>query len=302
MPKAFISYAWENEEHRAWVKEFADRLLADGVEAILDQYDLSLGDRLPQFMEESVTLADYVLVVCTPTYKEKADARIGGVGYEGHIISGELYSKRNERKFIPVLKNGDIEECMPTFLKGKLAIDLKDGFDCDGYRDLVSTLLHVKRKPPVRRTQRTTSVFSTESDTSTEEPIRIVGIIVDEVTEPRNDGTRGCALYQVPFRLSRVPSSIWKEFFLRTWDMPPVWSSMHRPGIASVSGDRIILDGTTIEEVRDVHRETLIRCVEKANELEIQYLESLRKEEERKRKQREIHAANVKRIADEISF
>ncbi len=37
-------------------------------------------------MERSITGSDYVLIVCTPTYKQKADARVGGVGYEGHII------------------------------------------------------------------------------------------------------------------------------------------------------------------------------------------------------------------------
>lgn len=72
MAKAFISYAWESEEHRARVKALADRLLADGIEAIVDQYDLELGDRLPQFMEQSVRSSDYVLIVCTPAYKQKA--------------------------------------------------------------------------------------------------------------------------------------------------------------------------------------------------------------------------------------
>ena len=72
MTKVFISYAWESEERRAWVKALADRLLADGVEAIVDQYDLELGDRLPQFMEQSVRSSDYVLIVCTPAYKQKA--------------------------------------------------------------------------------------------------------------------------------------------------------------------------------------------------------------------------------------
>ena len=72
MTKVFISYAWESEEHRARVKALADRLLADGIEAIVDQYDLELGDRLPQFMEQSVRSSDYVLIVCTPAYKQKA--------------------------------------------------------------------------------------------------------------------------------------------------------------------------------------------------------------------------------------
>lgn len=302
MPKVFISYAWESEEHRAWVRALADRLLADGIEAIVDQYDLGLGDRLPQFMEESVTSADYVLIVCTPAYKAKADARVGGVGYEGHIISDELYSTRNERKFIPVLKGGAPAECIPAFLAGKLGVDLGDGFDGENYENLVATLFHAKRKPSVKGLRYSSTASNAAPAGSLGDPIRVVGIIVDEVTEPRNDGTPGCALYRVPFRLSRTPSSLWRRLFLQTWDMPPRWSSMHRPGIASVSGDKIILDGTTIEEVRDVHRETLLLCVDKANELESQYLEQQRKEEERKRMQREKHKRDVMRIANDITF
>ena len=302
LPKAFISYAWESEEHRAWVRTLADRLLADGIEAIVDQYNLGLGDRLPQFMEESVTSADYVLIVCTPAYKAKADARVGGVGYEGHIISDELYSKRNERKFIPVLKGGAPAECIPAFLAGKLWVDLAGGFDGENYENLVATLFHAKRKPSMKQPRYSSTVANTASTSSHEEPIRIVGIIVDEVTEPRNDGTPGCALYRVPFRLSRTPSSLWRRIFLQTWDMPPRWSTMHRPGIARVLDDKIILDGTTIEEVRDVHRETLVLCVDKANKREAQYLDQQRKEEERKRMQREEHKSNVMRIADDITF
>ncbi|WP_291288704.1 toll/interleukin-1 receptor domain-containing protein [Enorma sp.] len=298
----FISYAWESEDHRAWVRKLADKLLSDGIEAIVDQYDLNLGDRLPQFMEQSVTAADYVLIVCAPTYKAKADARVGGVGYEGHIISEELYSKRNERKFIPVLKSGTFEESVPTYLAGKLGIDLSNGLDGENYENLVATLFHAKKKPPVRRSRYSAVTSDRAAVQDNDEPIRIVGIIVDEVTEPRNDGTPGSALYRVPFRLSRTPSSLWKQLFLQTWDSPPRWSTMHRPGIASVSGDKIILDGTTIEEVRDVHRETLLLCVDKANALETHYLELQRKEEERKRRQHEEHKSNVMRIADDITF
>jgi hypothetical protein len=302
LPKVFISYAWESEDHRAWVKSLADGLLTDGIDAIIDQYDLNLGDRLPQFMEKSVTTADYVLIICTPTYKAKADDRVGGVGYEGHIISNELYSKRNERKFIPVIKGGTFSECVPAFLAGKNGVDLSDGFDGESYSDLIATLFHAKRKPITQQPRYSSTTVSTESTTNVEEPIRIIGIILDEVTYPRNDGTPGCALYRVPFRLSRVPSSLWKRLFRETWDNPPRWSTMHRPGIASVSGDKIILDGTTIEEVRDYHRETLILCVGTANELEAKYLEQQRKEEERKRKQREEYKDNIKRIADDITF
>ena len=303
MPKVFISYAWETEDHRAWVKSLADKLLSDGIEAILDQYDVSPGDRLPQFMEQSVSAADYVLIVCTPTYKKKADGRMGGVGYEGHIISNELYSKSNERKFIPLLKEGDPEESMPSFLAGKLAIDLRGGLDAAGYDDLCATLFHLKRKPPVRaRSVASARPRSFEKNESPDEPIRIVGIITDEVGEPRNDGTPGCALYRVPFRLSRLPSALWADLFVRAWDRPPRWSTMHRPGIARVSGDKIILDGTTIEEVRDVHKETLVLCVDVANKVECDYLRREQERREREERRRKDHMKNVADIANEIKF
>jgi hypothetical protein len=100
------------------------------------------------------------------------------------------------------------------------------------------------------------------------EPIRLVGVVVDQVTEPRNDGTPGSALYQIPIRLSRAPAWAWEKAFLNAWQFPRQFTSMHRPGIARIQGDCIILDGTTIEEVRDTHRATLVLCVEDANAAE----------------------------------
>ena len=37
-PKAFISYSWDDEGHKQWVRDFAVRLRADGVEVIIDQW------------------------------------------------------------------------------------------------------------------------------------------------------------------------------------------------------------------------------------------------------------------------
>lgn len=303
MTKVFISYAWESEQHRAWVKALANRLLGDGIEAILDQYDLELGDRLPQFMEQSVRSSDYVLIVCTPAYKRKADARIGGVGYEGHIISGELFSGHNERKFIPVIKEGSAEESLPAFLKGKLAVDLGDGVESRGYDDLLATLYGVKKKPAVAPKRCIPQTFSEKRHEDGEsEPVRIVGIVVDEVGEPRNDGTRGSTLYKVPFRLSRHPSALWTKLFVRAWNCPPRFTSMHRPGIASVAGDEIVLNGTTVEEVRDFHRDTLILCVEEANRLEAECLEKERKRREREEASRAAYRKNIEDVAGTIDF
>ena len=104
------------------------------------------------------------------------------------------------------------------------------------------------------------------SSTDVVEPIRIVGIVEEKVGVPRNDGTQGSALYAVPIRLSREPSAEWANLFVQTWDRPPRFTLMHRPGIAHVIGDQIILDGTTLEEVEQHHKDTLKLVVEQVND------------------------------------
>ena len=47
-------------------------------------------------MEREIRDNDYDLTICTTQYKEKSDKRIGGVGYEGDIMTGEVFTKRNE--------------------------------------------------------------------------------------------------------------------------------------------------------------------------------------------------------------
>ncbi len=176
-------------------------------------------------------------------------------------------------------------------------------FDVTVYDDLRAILFHLKRKPPIRaRSLASTWPRSFEKNESPDEPIRIVGVITDEVGEPRNDGTPGCALYRVPFRLSRRPSPLWAELFVRAWDRPPRWSTMHRPGIARVSGNKIVLDGATIEEVRDVYKETLVLCVGVANKMELEYLRREQEIREREERRREEHMKNVADIANEIEF
>ena len=303
-PKVFISYSWEEEAHKEWVKSLADRLLSDGIEATVDQYDLTLGDRLPHFMEQSISNSDYVLIICTPTYKSKSDSRKGGVGYEGHIISAELLTQGNERKFIPVIRKGTATNSIPTFLSGKLGIDLSNTIHYENsYKDLLTTLYGVKRKPQIGT--RPPYIPKSQVQTLTkyeDEPIHILGIITDEVTVPKMDGSRGCALYKIPFKLSKSPSHLWKEIFVATWNMPPRFTTMHRPGIASVYGNKIILDGTTMEEVRDYHRETLLLCVEEANKKEAQIIreQQLKKAREEQRKKQDYD--NVNNIADTIKF
>ena len=81
-PKCFISYSWDSESHKDWVRFFAEQLQKNGVFVYLDQWDIALGDDLPHYMETSIRDSDFVLLVCSPSFAQKANSGKGGVGYE----------------------------------------------------------------------------------------------------------------------------------------------------------------------------------------------------------------------------
>ena len=134
------------------------------------------------------------------------------------------------------------------------------------------------------------------------DPIRLLGVIEEKVGNPRNDGTRGSALYAVPFRLSREPSSQWTELFQQVWDRPPRFTTMHRPGIASVYGDTLVLDGTTMEEVENCHLDTLKIVIPRVNEL-AEEQEQLREEEIRREDHETArHRGAVREVSKRLQF
>jgi TIR domain len=150
-PCAFLSYSHDGPEQRRWVLELATRLRRDGVETILDQWELEPGDHLPEFMEKAVRENDFVLIICTPSYKERSEQRIGGVGYEGDIMTAEVLTARNLRKFKPVLRSGEWNEATPTWLMGRVYADLRgDPYSEEHYRELLQSLLGIRpKRPPV---------------------------------------------------------------------------------------------------------------------------------------------------------
>ena len=41
--KVFISYSWTTSKHQDWVISLAERLMSDGVNVIIDKWDLKAG-------------------------------------------------------------------------------------------------------------------------------------------------------------------------------------------------------------------------------------------------------------------
>lgn len=129
-PRVFVSYSREGREHEAWVLEFASSLRRNGVDSVLDQWDLKPGHDMTLFMESQIRDSDFVILVCTPTYAEKSNIASGGVGYEKNIISAEMLQSRDLRpKFIPVLREGNFDTALPTYLGSKFAIDFRSSRD-----------------------------------------------------------------------------------------------------------------------------------------------------------------------------
>lgn len=127
-PKCFISYSWDSEDHKAWVRKLAEGLRAYHVDAILDQWGIQPGTDLAHFMEKA-SRTDVVIVVCTPDYARKANEGETGVGYEKRIITAKLRKLHPEdRAIIPVLRVVGAG-AIPTFLTDLAYVDFTSDDD-----------------------------------------------------------------------------------------------------------------------------------------------------------------------------
>jgi len=120
----FISYSHDSDAHREFVRGIADRLRADGLNCLIDQYINGFPpEGWQRWMETQVEQADFVLLVCTETYLKRyrgQDSDGGrGVNFEGVVISQTLYDHyyRNT-KFIPVIPEMGSLDNVPLPLKG----------------------------------------------------------------------------------------------------------------------------------------------------------------------------------------
>lgn len=147
--KVFISYAWTNNEYTSKILLLAERLMSDGVETIIDKWDLSAGQDKYAFMEQMIqdSSIDHVLIMLNREYKQKSDERKGGVGTEAQIISSDLYNKVDQTKFIPIVieKDDSGRPYLPIYLNNRIYIDLSEN---ENYEYRYEELLRLIYKRP----------------------------------------------------------------------------------------------------------------------------------------------------------
>jgi tetratricopeptide (TPR) repeat protein len=166
-PTVFISYSHDSPEHADRVLALSDHLCADGIDCILDQYEDSPPEGFPRWMDRHIRDADYVLMICTPTYYhrvmgEEEPGKGHGVAWESALIYQYIYNEdTSNTRFIPVLLEGAHASNIPIPWQGvkKYRPATKEGYE-ELYRRLTGQPLTPKpdlgprrKLPPRERTQ-----------------------------------------------------------------------------------------------------------------------------------------------------
>jgi tetratricopeptide (TPR) repeat protein len=150
-PTVFISYSHDSPEHADRVLALSDHLRTDGIDCILDQYQDSPPEGFPRWMDRQIRDADYVIMICTPTYNrrvmgEEEPGKGHGVAFESTLIYQYIYNEgTSNKRFIPVLLEGGDASAIPTPWQGvkHYSPTTKDGYE-ELYRRLTGQPLTPK--------------------------------------------------------------------------------------------------------------------------------------------------------------
>lgn len=151
-PVVFLSYSHDTDAHKEWVLRLAIDLRTKGVDAHLDQWDLSPGQDIAAFMQQGVLNADRVLMICSEDYVNKSEQGSGGVGYERLIITAEILQTIDTKKFIPLVRNNNSANKVPRFLGPRLYVDFSKEEEYNAkLEDLLRNILNTPSaiKPPL---------------------------------------------------------------------------------------------------------------------------------------------------------
>jgi hypothetical protein len=290
LASVFISYQHADKRLAAGLQDGLEKL---GYFVWRDEGELLVGDSIVERVTAALDEIDFVVAlisqhsVASPWCQKEVSL----------AMTGEI--ARSGVKVLPVRID---HVKMPASLKDKLYVEVRGEDVAQATERLAGSIkrhMAPARAIPSRRLRSPSPVPS--ADESENIPIRITGVDEKGLGRPRNDGTQGSALYLVPLRLSRRPSQDWAAYFERTWNRN-LYSTMHRPGIASVSGDRILLDGTTLEEVAQHHLETVRSAVAQANDWERELKAAKQREQQRQANAEAERQDRVRAALDGMTF
>lgn len=126
--RIFISYSWDSVEHQDWVLNLVRRLRAEGYDANYDRGITTNTVNLNQMMVEHMRDDDYIIIILTEKYADKANGFIGGVGFET-ILSMPIIQQNLEKLIIILRQPALHQKAIPFHLQGINYIDFSDDHD-----------------------------------------------------------------------------------------------------------------------------------------------------------------------------
>ncbi|MEK7399599.1 MAG: SUMF1/EgtB/PvdO family nonheme iron enzyme [Candidatus Poribacteria bacterium] len=136
-PVVFISYSHDSQEHKDRVLALSNKLIDEGLDCILDQYEMSPPEGWPKWMDRCIEDSNFILIVCTETYyrrvMDKEEPGKGlGVKWESTLTYNHLYHADSKNiRFIPIVFDTKDEKYIPTPLQGftYYCVNTEEGYD-----------------------------------------------------------------------------------------------------------------------------------------------------------------------------
>jgi hypothetical protein len=135
--------------------------------------NLKPGENLNFFIENNLKISDKIVVILTSKYKERAERRIGGVGYEYSIINNYLVNNiASNSRVILILKEGNRATSVPDFVQQYLYLDFttEEKYDLR-FKELLKAVTLPHEIPAPTRTEEA-STFPKAVDGVTKDEIK----------------------------------------------------------------------------------------------------------------------------------
>jgi hypothetical protein len=147
-PRAFISYKHESPEHQQWVRRLGGDLRSNGIDALLDEWELLAGDSISNYMTQGVSEAQFfLLVVTTGVLDDLTGRRENSLRLELQMAAARRYGGE-QLKIIALLRSA---HSPPGLLRDNLWVDFRsDAAYHQSLETLVRAILNRSDRPPLK--------------------------------------------------------------------------------------------------------------------------------------------------------
>lgn len=249
MSSVFLSH---NSKDKPWVRNLAERLIADEVIVWLDEAEINIGDSLIEKISAGIHDMRFVAAIISKNSVESS-----WVQKEISIAMSKEISGREVTVLPLVIDNCDL----PTSLSDKLYADFTNPNEFEISYSKLLRALGVEETPKAIKQQKSSQPKQSKpqslpGDVPHEQEIKIVGIVKERTKQDREYS----GLQDYYLQLSKIPSRDWVHFFdqSRGFARHSMWRR------AWIEGDCIVVK-CALDELNRYHLKDLKHDVAEAN-------------------------------------